>query len=116
MSTRIIYLDVIKCFAIVFVVGCHASLLYKGDPSLTTNVIHYINMVISHLGVPLFLMVSGVLLYQKKLDSLHSIKYFYYHNLMPILAIGEIWAIVYFFINPELEHSMLGGGRNTFIT
>lgn len=54
--------------------------------------------VFSHLGVPLFLMISGALLH-KRMETADDVKRFYRHNLIELFITTEIWYfIMYWFI------------------
>ena len=55
--------------------------------------------VFSHIGVPLFLMISGALLFTKRMETGEDLKKFYRHNLLSLLITTEIWyVIIYFFM------------------
>lgn len=55
--------------------------------------------VFSHIGVPLFLMISGALLFSKRMEDGNDLKKFYRHNLLGLLITTEIWYfIIYFFM------------------
>lgn len=55
--------------------------------------------VFSHIGVPLFLMISGALLFTKRMENGNDLKKFYRHNLLGLLITTEIWyVIIYFFM------------------
>lgn len=55
--------------------------------------------IFGHLGVPLFLMISGTLLLKKSLESWTDVKTFYKNNLIPLLITSEVWyVIMYWFI------------------
>lgn len=68
--------------------------------------------VFSHIGVPLFLMISGALLFTKPMETGKDLKKFYRHNLLSLLITTEIWyVIIYFFmvfLDPATE--ILAGG------
>ena len=106
---RVFYFDVIKVLAMLCVIACHASLIFKGNPLFTTNLLHYINMSVAHIGVPLYVMVSGALILSKPIDDKKTVWRFYLHNLVPIVTTGIIWSLIYFCCNNELEHSIWGG-------
>lgn len=55
--------------------------------------------VFSHIGVPLFLMISGALLFTKRMEDGNDLRKFYRHNLLGLLITTEIWyVIIYFFM------------------
>lgn len=58
-----------------------------------------IAIVFGHLGVPLFLMISGALLLRKNISNEGDIHRFYRHNLLPLLITTEVWyVLMYWFI------------------
>lgn len=61
--------------------------------------------VIGHVGVPLFLMISGALLLKKSLDSWQDVKKFYRNNMLPMFITSEIWYFIMYwfilFVSPE---------------
>jgi surface polysaccharide O-acyltransferase-like enzyme len=63
------------------------------------NWIKVILLIFSHIGVPLFLMITGALVLNKSMDSEAKIRRFYKHNLLRLLLTSEIWyAIMYWFL------------------
>ena len=68
--------------------------------------------VFSHIGVPLFLMISGALLFTKRMETGDDLKKFYRHNLLGLLVTTEIWyVIIYFFlVFLDPSNSILEGG------
>ncbi len=50
----------------------------------------------SHLGVPLFLMISGALLLEKRIKDENDIRRFYRHNLLGLVITSEIWYFLMF--------------------
>ncbi|MCQ2452946.1 MAG: acyltransferase, partial [Oscillospiraceae bacterium] len=71
--------------------------------------------VFSHLGVPLFLMLSGALLLKKKMETMEDVRRFYKHNLLPVLITAEVWYfIMYWFLvllKPGAEYAALSTGE-----
>lgn len=95
---RIIYIDVMRSFAILLVVLCHATELYYSSSYYnllpTSQVSFFIQSffyVISRLGVPLFLMITGVLMLNKKEINIKS---FYKDHLLSLFIITELWLII----------------------
>ena len=68
--------------------------------------------VFSHIGVPLFLMISGALLFTKRMEDGHDLKKFYRHNLLGLLITTEIWYFIIYFYMVFLDPSntILEGG------
>ena len=68
--------------------------------------------VFSHIGVPLFLMISGALLFTKPMEDKADLKKFYRHNLLGLLITTEIWYVIIYFFMVFLDPSntILEGG------
>ena len=61
---------------------------------LTLTVIKTVVTVFSHVCVLLFLMISGVLLLSRPLESQQDIRHFYKHNLLSLFVTAEIWYVI----------------------
>ena len=96
MKERIYWLDGVKCLAICMVILAHV--LWAEDQS-TANYMPQsfitIHKMIATLGVPLFMMVSGALLFNKRYESRSDILAFYRRRLLPLVLTAEIWIVVY---------------------
>ena len=69
------------------------------NSSMISMLLKTVTTVFSHLGVPLFLMISGALLLSKQIESWEDVKRFYRHNLLGLLITCEIWyAVMYWFL------------------
>lgn len=99
--TRILYIDLIKCIAIISVISNHFLFLY--DSLGTNNILYTLNSIFSFIGVPLFLICSGSLVLKKNLSSKKEIIKFYKHNLLTIFITAEIWIIIYYIFNCEFN-------------
>ena len=68
--------------------------------------------VFSHIGVPMFLMISGALLFTKRMEDSADLKKFYRHNLLGLLITTEIWYVIIYFFMVFLDPSttILEGG------
>jgi len=108
-SDRKLYLDIARVLAIFLVCLNHAVNRsysnYHGQMAeyltipFASTVFKAVCTVASRLGVPLFLMISGVLLLNKTMNSADDIKRFYKHNLLSIFITAEIWyVLMYWFI------------------
>ena len=106
---RVYWLDVARVVAIISITLNHAVNRtfdnYSGqmaefmDSSLIATLLKTVTTVFSHLGVPLFLMISGALLLSKRMENWEDMKRFYRHNLMGLLITSEIWyAVMYWFL------------------
>ncbi|MDO4173880.1 MAG: acyltransferase [Eubacteriales bacterium] len=106
---RKFYLDVLRALAIVSISMNHAVnrayenfdyafFEFRSIP-LWSSWIKVMAIVFGHIGVPLFLMISGALLLGKQIETGEDVKRFYQHNLLPLLLTAEIWyVIMYFFL------------------
>jgi surface polysaccharide O-acyltransferase-like enzyme len=95
VNKRIIWLDYIRVFAITLVVLLHvsANFVYHVENSVIWWIADTLNSL-ARPGVPLFLMVSGLLL----LNSKDSISIFYYKRMKKILLPYLFWSIIYIFL------------------
>ena len=83
-----------RILAILFVIICHASetiiFNYQEYNKLIFSLLHNIG----RLGVPIFFMISGYLLFSKTYDNKKT-KRFYTHNLLTLILCWEIWILIY---------------------
>lgn len=120
---RIVWLDVARCFAIISISSNHAinrafrsvGSSYDAYVSLPhiDSVFRAIIFVFSRLGAPIFLMISGSLLLEKKMDNSEDVRKFYKHNLFSILITSEIWYFLMFWYRTLLGSNDIlksGGG------
>ena len=78
-----------------------------------SSVFKAVCLVLSHLGVPLFLMISGALLLGKVYDNRQTVVRFYRHNLLDIFITSEIWYFIMYwgivlFFDRSLKGNLLG--------
>lgn len=106
---REFYLDVARAVAILSISMNHAvNRTYQNFGSQyyefvliprASTAVKIFAIVFGHLGVPLFLMISGALLLRKQMSTEGVIRRFYRHNLLPLLITTEIWyVLMYWFI------------------
>lgn len=107
---RIFYLDVARVIAIISITFNHAvNRTYFNYTSAIQTEFYSISRystlfktlvtVFSRLGVPLFLMITGALLLNRKYDTKAAIRRFYTHNYLDLLITSEIWLFLgYWFI------------------
>ena len=98
---RIKYIDIMKGVAIICVVLCHAvESAYSGAEwialSNMSKIFKITIFTIGRIGVPLFVLASGVLLLNKKFENENDIIKFYKRNLVPLLIVTEIWNTIYY--------------------
>lgn len=104
-AKRIKYVDIAKGFAIICVVLCHAVESGYSNIEWTTlsgisKIFKIVVFTIGRMGVPLFVLSSGVLLLNKKFENDKDVINFYKKNIIPLLIVTEIWNIIYYiFIN-----------------
>lgn len=89
-NKRNISIDIIRIFAILFVVLCHSN--FWG--CLSYLWVKIFLDTVGNFGTPFFFMISGFLLLTKKYDT-KSTKKFYLKNLLPLILCWEIWIIIY---------------------
>lgn len=104
LKKRITYLDVARTLAIVCVALNHSvNRAYRTSIKLNNEflnlpffsaVLQSVAQIISRMGVPMFLMISGVLLLNKEIKDSSDIKRFYKNNLLPLLITFEIWIFI----------------------
>ena len=106
---RMFYLDVARVVAILSISLNHAVnrsydnygnqlAEYLAIPMAST-LFKTVISVFSRIGVPLFLMISGVLILNKKMENASDVKRFYKHNLLSLLITTEIWyVLMYWFL------------------
>lgn len=96
--SRKFWIDVIKMIAIIMVIHAHVMGVVEPD---YMNAITFsqeftsANRVVANLGVPLFVMVSGALLFGKQFASKSDILSFYRRSLLPLVITAEVWIVIY---------------------
>lgn len=103
LNVRDISLDIIRSFAIIFVVLNHGVESYfkleEHDVAVSVNTMDQSGIMflftIGRLGVPLFLMLTGYLLLGRDYDKPGAIKRFWIHNLLSLVVTWEIWLFLY---------------------
>lgn len=106
---RMFYLDLARVIAIISISLNHAVNRsyrnYSGQMAeflaipFGSTLFKTVITVFSRIGVPLFLMITGVLILNKKMESASDVKRFYKHNLLSLLITTEIWyVLMYWFL------------------
>ena len=106
---RMFYLDVARVIAIISISLNHAVNRsyqnYSGQMAeylaipFGSTLFKTVISVFSRIGVPLFLMITGVLILNKRMEKADDVKRFYKHNLLSLLITTEIWYIImYWFL------------------
>lgn len=103
---RTFYLDLVRVIAIVSITLNHAVNRsyrnYQGQMDeyfaipLVSTLLKTLITVFSHIGVPLFLMITGVLILNKKMEDGTDLKRFYKHNLVSLFITAEIWYVLFY--------------------
>lgn len=97
MKSRIYWIDVVKAVAICMVILAHVLWAVEngGGGSGLASPFLTINRMVASLGVPLFMMVSGALLFGKKFESKGDVFLFYKKGLLPLIISAWIWIALY---------------------
>ena len=98
---RLCSLDLIRAVAIFSVLACHAVEPFFPLPldvlaavSPVKFAVYFAIFLFGHLGVPLFLFLTGYLLLGKKYEGRGAITKFYRQNLLPLLLCWELWVLI----------------------
>lgn len=99
---RIVWLDLMRTCAIVFVVLCHSieqvyDMSLQGWRNIDTfsKIFRAGGFVLGRLGVPLFLYLTGYLVLSKVISCDNDGIKFYKKSLIPLLICSEIWIVIY---------------------
>lgn len=131
-SNRILYLDIARTIAIISISFNHAvNRSYSNysnqraqflESSFFDTFIKTITSVLSRIGVPLFLMITGVLILNKVFQDGNDLKKFYKRNYIPMLITTEIWfflmywpIVLFFSSNTILEEGGIIGAITELI-
>ncbi len=108
---RIYYLDIARFIAVILISANHAInrsfVNYGGygaqyfeflELSVFENLFKALVTVVSHFGVPLFLMITGALLLNKKIEDEKDVKRFYKHNVLSLLTTTLIWYFIMYWV------------------
>lgn len=100
-KSRIEWLDMVRSLAIFSVVLCHvteniyfSNAVAITDRSVSSQLLGFAFFTVGRIGVPLFLMITGYLLLDRKYNSNECTK-FWKHNLMPLLLVTQVWSIIF---------------------
>ena len=104
---RLFNLDLIRTFGLLFIIFNHAlntvwdatNYSYWLDTTIIEKVFILIGYSICRLGVPLFLMITGSLILNKKFETKEDIIHFYKSNLFNLVIVIMIWNIIYYIFN-----------------
>lgn len=92
-TRRLSYIDILKVFAAFLIVLLHVSALYVDLNGAPVGELHYLINIISRVGLPLFIMVSGALLLRNQYRFNFQKRFFY------ILKIYAFWSAFYVLID-----------------
>lgn len=100
-NTRLKWMDLSRAIAILCVILCHCTeLTYTlnmdgiGQSGILSQMAAFVCFTIGRLGVPLFFMISGYLLLDKKYDTSSCIR-FWKRNFLHLLIVTMIWWAIY---------------------
>lgn len=108
-SIRIGYIDITKFIAIIAVIICHiygrhaGYILPNADTAICANDIIGVAYVFGKVGVPLFFLCTGALLFKKEFRNCNDVLTFYKKGLLGLFVAGEIWNITYLFIEQGVD-------------
>ena len=105
MRKRLLYLDILRCFAIVLVIILHAMVPILGNQTFFQTRSWYFCIFqnsINRIGVPLFLMISGYLMLSN--SSTESIWFFYKKNIQKLIIPLTAWNIIYYIADSYLKN------------
>lgn len=109
-KVRIAYLDVLRALAVMMVIIVHAGDVYFYDSAtLTFGTETSIFAVLFRSAVPLFIIMSSILLLPIKIDTTNFFKRRFTRVFIPFL----IWSIIYVFL-PTPSELAFGGPANAF--
>lgn len=117
-QNRIFWLDVARVCAVFFIALNHTvnrtfnqynQIEEYINSSFLMQIVKAMLTSCSWLGVPLFLMITGVLFLKRSINSEEDIKKFYNHNVIPTLVSVMVWLLIgYLFITLVINNGMGG--------
>ena len=105
---RVVYLDFLRCLAIVLVIVLHSIASPLVTPAYYQSAAWYLCMLVDpfdRAAVPIFFMISGALMLNR--PSQGTIGAFYRHNLPKLLVPLAAWSVIYYGYNAGREHRPL---------
>lgn len=101
-DTRNIALDIVRAFAILMVLVCHAvDCVYEPTyeclqgVSEASRLFAFVLYTFGRMGVPLFLFLTGYLTLDKKFNSTSDVLSFWKRKLLPMFVTYECWVLFY---------------------
>lgn len=119
-SGRKVYLDYARVLAIISISCNHA--INRSFPGFESSynaflafprwvtVFRAVVFVFSRVGVPVFLMISGALLLNKRIETKEDILRFYKHNLGGLVITSEIWIFLNFLVHAYFNKMIAARG------
>ena len=105
MKNRDLKLDFLRAIAILSVIYCHSiesyyyiytdrTILWNTIP-IPSKLFDLIGITIGRIGVPIFLLLTGVLAAKKSYNNSDDVKNFYKKNYLSLFITLEIWVIIW---------------------
>ena len=103
IKKRLFNLDLIRTIGLLLIIYNHAlntvwdatNYNYWMNAPIFEKSMIVFGYYICRLGVPLFLMITGSLILNKKIETGEDIKKFYKHNLLNLVIVIMIWNVIY---------------------
>lgn len=109
---RIFYFDELRALAILCVILCHTSNIYEHHTFTSIKVaIPGVLYILTHIAVPIFFMLSGALLLNRKYDLREFFKKRFSRILYPFI----FWVIVAIVVSLFVLHSGMGDAYKIFV-
>ena len=107
MKKRFFNLDLMRFFGLLFIIFNHAlntvwdatNFNFWLNTTLVNRIFFLLGYTLCRLGVPLFLMITGALILNKKFEKKEDILRFYKHNLGNLIIAVVIWNFLYYIFN-----------------
>ena len=108
-TDRVFWLDAARAFAIISISMNHAyNRAFEGSGgAFALSLLKAFLQISSRLGVPLFLMITGVLLLDRDYTDRSISERFYRHNWLSLFITAEIWFLIMFLYKSAAPGSIL---------
>lgn len=103
MKKRLVYIDVMRVFAMLLVILAHSCAAVLVSHSKNWQVANSF-VIVTEVAVPLFFMISGAMLLNSPKTA--SLKYLFKHRMTRILVPFIVWSIISAFVNSVIFDKM----------